>query len=454
MNKKKKNIQELLEEALVQEGQPFKVPENWSWTTLNFVAEWGSGGTPKSTVPEYYDGDIPWLVIGDLNDDVVYKSARTITELGLKNSNAKCVEKGSILVAMYGSIGKLGIAGIDCTTNQAIAFTKKYYKNIEPKYLFFYLLSIRNKLLSLGKGGTQQNISQTVLKNIIIPIPPLDEQTRIAEKVERLLNKIEVARQLIEEAKETLELNKRNIIDATFLGMFSLNKRDRNQDFHGFIWEQKNLSDICEIRGGIQKTPKRKPIKDFYPYLRVANVYRDYLKLDEIEYFELTDVELEKWKLEPQDLLIIEGNGSIKEIGRSAIWNGEIENCVHQNHIIRCRPKYNVDSSFISLFLNSTFGRKQMMEKASSSSGLHTLSVKKLSSISIPLPSLDEQKCLVQKVNKLVHKVDQSLNEVENVNKIIQSLKQSILSKAYKGELSTNDPNDEPAIELLKSILQ
>lgn len=103
----------------------WNIPKQWAWLTLNDIAEWGSGGTPKSSQSEYYGGDIPWLIVADFNDGVVTQSAKTITtELGLKNSSVKLVDKGSILIAMYGSIGKLGIAGIDCTTNQAIAFTK------------------------------------------------------------------------------------------------------------------------------------------------------------------------------------------------------------------------------------------------------------------------------------------------------------------------------------------
>ncbi|PFA47890.1 hypothetical protein CN391_25815 [Bacillus anthracis] len=436
MSKKKKNIDELLNEALVlEEEQPYKIPENWVWVKFDSVIKISSNRATSVKQKDYEEVGIP----------VIDQGRKLIS--GFTNKQ-ESVYTGELPVIIFGDHTKC-LKWVDFEFAQGADGTKilKPLEHLYPKY-FYYLLNVVN----LPDKGYSRHYKY--LRDVVLPIPPIHEQKVISEKVEHFLNKIEEAQQLIEEAKETLELNKRHIIDATFLGMFSLNKRDRTQDYYGFIWGQKNLSDICEIRGGIQKTPKRKPIRDFYPYLRVANVYRDCLKLDEIEYFELTDVELEKWKLEPQDLLIIEGNGSIKEIGRSAIWNGEIENCVHQNHIIRCRPKDNVDSSFISLFLNSTFGRKQMMEKASSSSGLHTLSVKKLSSISIPLPSLNEQKCLVQKVNKLVYKVDQSLNEVDNVNKIIQGLKQSILSKAFKGELCTSDPNDEPAIELLKSILQ
>ena len=159
-----------------------KLPKGWAWCRLGDCFEWGSGGTPKSTIKEYYDGDIPWLVIGDLNDSYINSSERTITKLGLQNSSAKLVPKGTLLIAMYGSIGKLGIANRELATNQAIAFALE--NEINMKYLFYYLLSIRSDLNRLGKGATQLNISQTVLKSYPFPLPPLAEQHRIVQQIE------------------------------------------------------------------------------------------------------------------------------------------------------------------------------------------------------------------------------------------------------------------------------
>ena len=136
------------------------------------VVTWGSGGTPKATESQYYDnGDIPWLIIGDLNDGVVTESQSKITELGLKNSSAKIIPAGTLLVAMYGSIGKLGITGIECCTNQAIAFAKEL-RGVSTKYMFYYMAMMKSKLISMGKGGTQNNISQTILKSLNVIVPP------------------------------------------------------------------------------------------------------------------------------------------------------------------------------------------------------------------------------------------------------------------------------------------
>jgi type I restriction enzyme, S subunit len=135
----------------------------WFMSTLSNAGNWGSGGTPLRTNNEYYEnGTIPWLVIGDLNDGYVIEAKNKITEKGLLNSSAKLVPSGTLLIAMYGSIGKLGLTKIACATNQAIAFCEIDEELFYKKYLFYFLLNSRKSLISLGKGGAQQNISQGI----------------------------------------------------------------------------------------------------------------------------------------------------------------------------------------------------------------------------------------------------------------------------------------------------
>src|SRR5688572_27902652 len=135
----------------------------WRRMTLVEVAEYGSRGTPKRTEVRYFGGSIPWFVVGDVSDVIVSASTTRMTEEGLRASAAKWIPQGAVLLAMYGSIGKLGIAGIPLTTNQAIAHAIVRDEVVESRYLFWYLRSIRRQLKAAGKGGTQQNISQTVI---------------------------------------------------------------------------------------------------------------------------------------------------------------------------------------------------------------------------------------------------------------------------------------------------
>jgi type I restriction enzyme S subunit len=151
------------------------------------LAEWSSGGTPRAGDPTLYGGGIPWAVIGDLNDGTVVSTERTITESGLSHSSAKLLPAGAVLVAMYGSIGKLGVAGIPLATNQAIAAAVP--TQVTGDYLLAALRAARRTLVSLGKGGAQQNISQTVLKGVQIPVPPPQAQKDFADGVGEILAK-------------------------------------------------------------------------------------------------------------------------------------------------------------------------------------------------------------------------------------------------------------------------
>lgn len=152
-----------------------------------------------------------------------------------------------------------------------------------------------------------------------------------------------------------------------------------------------SLGDVAEIQGGIQKQPKRSPQRNAFPFLRVANVTAQGLSLEEIHAIELFDGELERYRLRRGDLLVVEGNGSASQIGRAAVWDGSIKDAVHQNHLIRVRPGCLLNERFLGLVWNSPSNRAELARIASSTSGLHTLSVTKLKRIMLPLPPVDEQ---------------------------------------------------------------
>jgi type I restriction enzyme S subunit len=260
----------------------------------------------------------------------------------------------------------------------------------------------------------------------------------------------------------------------------------------GWLWL--GFSNLFNVAGGIQKTPNRTPRSNPFPYLGVGNVYRGRLDLSVVKHFELEPGELDRRRLEVGDLLVIEGNGSLKEIGRCAKWGGEIENCVHQNHVIRCRPFSAEISDFAILYLNSPWGMEIMQQLAITSSGLYSLSVGKIRKIEIPLPPLAEQHRIVSKVDELMALCDQLeaarqqweqgrerlmaatlqrlnhpaedpstfrkdasfalqvLPSLTTSPAQIKQLRQTILNLAVRGKLVEQDPEDEPAEELLAWI--
>lgn len=217
-------------------------------------------------------------------------------------------------------------------------------------------------------------------------------------------------------------------------------------------WSEHFLESLSTISGGLTKNSSRKTLEEQVPYLRVANVYANELRLGDISYIGIKESEKPRVLLQKGDLLIVEGNGSIEHIGRVALWNGEIDPCYHQNHLIKVRALNNVDPHYILYFLMSPIGRKRIVNVASSTTGLHTLSLSKVSNLIIPFTSLDEQKEIVKQLEEKLSDTDRLIIDIDNQLIKANLLKTSILHKAFQGKLVPPDPNDPPASELLAQI--
>jgi len=170
--------------ATVDNSHYEKLPSGWAVTTLGNIGHWQSGATPSRRNPYYYNGEIPWLKTGELNDGLIDYIPEKITELALEQTSVKLNPVGSVLIAMYGAtIGKLGILGLAATTNQACCACVKFF-GILPKYLFYLLLERRQEFIQSGIGGAQPNISKEIIVATSIALPPLAEQRRITDAID------------------------------------------------------------------------------------------------------------------------------------------------------------------------------------------------------------------------------------------------------------------------------
>ena len=170
---------------------PFEAPQNWSWTTLGKIGKWQSGSTPNRLNKDYYNGNIPWLKTGDLNNGYITHIPESITEKALNETSVKLNPTGSVLIAMYGAtIGKIGILTFPATTNQACCACE-VFNGIDKEFLFLFLLSHREEFIKMGGGGAQPNISKEKIINTYIPLPPFAEQKRIVTTVNVLFTKLD-----------------------------------------------------------------------------------------------------------------------------------------------------------------------------------------------------------------------------------------------------------------------
>jgi len=185
------------------------IPKHWQVRKLGEVCRTTSGGTPNRSQPKYYNGNIPWVKSGELNKGVILDTEEKITEEAIKNSSAKIFPKGTLLIALYGAtIGKLAFLGIEAATNQAVCGIYKNEK-VDSKYLFHFLFYRRPKLVKQSIGGAQPNISQGILKELEIPLPPLPEQLAIVSKIEELLSEFENGKQQLLTVQQQLKFTGR-----------------------------------------------------------------------------------------------------------------------------------------------------------------------------------------------------------------------------------------------------
>lgn len=196
-------------------------------------------------------------------------------------------------------------------------------------------------------------------------------------------------------------------------------------------WGWDRIDNLGEVVGGIQKGPHRKATLNPTRYLTVAHVHANRLELDDVRYFEVSEDELLRWKLLPDDLLIVEGNGSIEHVGRTALFRGGIGDCVHQNHVIRVRTDAGrAFAPFLNGFLNSRKGRKIIQSVSSTSSGLRTLSVGKIRNLPVPVPSLPEQ----HKIADILGTWDDALEKLDALIVAKQQAKQGLMQQLLSGK--------------------
>lgn len=493
------------------------IPKTWTKTTLGECFKWGSGGTPKSGISNYYGGSIPWLVIGDLNDGIINKSGQTITEQGLENSSAKLVDEGTLLLAMYGSIGKLGIAGMKLATNQAIAFAEK--NEIETKYIFSFLRYARSQLSELGKGATQQNISQTVIKAFPFPLAPLNEQKRIVAKIEELFSELDNGVAALKTAREQLKVYRQAVLKHAFEGKLTAKWREENadklespeqllariqqerearyqqqlEDWEAAVkkWEEQGKEGKKPGKPKAQDTAilyhfpsdyylanmpadwaclKAEHLCDFItkgttpaknelfantgdiPFIKVYNLTKNGaldFSIDPTFVSAKTHNEfLARSKVYPNDVLM---NIVGPPLGKVSIvpsthseWNINQAIAIYRSAALL--PKY------LSEFLLFEKTVNYMMAQSKATAGQFNLTLEICRDLPIPVPSFEEQAEIVRTLEAQLSNVDSISQEIEIQLTKSETLRQSILKKAFSGQLVQQDPNDEPASALLARI--
>lgn len=283
---------------------------------------------------------------------------------------------------------------------------------VNPKYIYYRMQTIQFDHSTHKRYWIQQ------YSKLKVQIPPLVEQERIVAKIEELFSDLDNAVETLNATKAKLEVYRQ----AVYASIYDYNN-------------VRPITDFFEVTGGLTKNSKRNTLPKKMPYLRVANVYFNMLDLSEIKEIGVNEQEIEKCLLKKNDLLFVEGNGSKSQIGRVAIWDGSIENCLHQNHLIKARPLGNMIPAYALFYLISGGGRKQINEVSKSTSGLYTLSTNKVRELMIPYCDYEKQQ---QGVDEIESRLSVCKSIEETVDTALQqatAMRQSILKQAFEGRL-------------------
>jgi type I restriction enzyme M protein len=357
------------------------------------VFKTSSGGTPLRNKPEYYEnGTIPWLKSGEVAQGYIYQAEEFISEEGLKNSSAKLFPVNSVLVAMYGATaGQVGILKFEATTNQAVCAIYPNEKVI-PEYLYWVLKQQTQAFVDLSTGGGQPNISQQIIKDFEIPLPPLEIQQQIVAEIEGYQKIIDGAKQVVNNYKPTIGINPE--------------------------WEMVELGEVIdEFQYG---SSKKSNDKGDIPCLRMGNIQNGEIDWDDLK-FAPDDEDFEKYLLQENDVLFNRTNSAV-HVGKTAIFKGN-RKAVFAGYLIRIHyDKNKLLGDYLNFCLNSREAKEFCQRVKSDGVNQSNINTQALATFKFPLPSIEEQQTIVKAI-------EEEMQLVSANRRIIEIFEQKIKTK-------------------------
>ncbi|HEX5506304.1 MAG TPA: restriction endonuclease subunit S [Thermomicrobiales bacterium] len=402
------------------------LPDGWRWARLGNVCRVVGGSTPKSGVPNYWDGNILWVTptdLGRLDGNLITSSARRITQAGYDRSGTEMVPPGTVVLSSRAPIGHLGIAGSALCTNQGC---KSFVPgpDVDSAFLYFALKSAVPVLKAMGSGAIFAEVSKSQLQEFEVPLPPLPEQRRIAALLATQMAAVERARRAA-----AAQVAAARALPAAYL-------REVFESADAQRWPRIPLGEAGVIVSGITLGRKLNGAATReVPYLRVANVKDGYLDLADVYTIEATEAEIQKCRLQCGDLLLTEG-GDADKLGRGTFWEEQIPNCIHQNHIFRVRfDRERFSPQFVAAQVGSSYGKAYFLAHAKQTTGIATINQGVLSRFPLMAPSLDEQRRTMAKLGEQLAAAERVRSAAAEQLAAINHLPAALLRRAFAGEL-------------------
>ena len=449
--------EERLQAALVPDwGWPYKLPENWCWTRIGMVSNFERGITFPAAAKEAAptEDNIPCLRTANVQENLEIDDMIYVNRDFMKGNIAKLVRENDIIMSSANSRELVGKSSL--VTHIPFPMTFGGFvlniraKEMSSKYLFYFL---RHEFLA-GKfiGESSQttniaNINTTTLGNYEIPLPPLPEQQRIVDRIESLFAKLDEAKEKAQAVVDSFETRKAAILHKAFTGELTAKWREE----HGVrmeSWEKKSVGELCiSLKYG---TAKKSDASGNVVVLRMGNLQQGEIDWSDLAYSNDPD-DIEKYKLFPGDVLFNRTN-SAALVGKTAIYRGE-HPAIYAGYLIKLDYDHDkIIGDYLNYALNTLDAKKYCNSVKTDGVNQSNINAKKIGAYSFNVPSIPEQEKIVSVIQKLLSKEQQTKEAAEIVLDQIELMKKSILARAFRGELGTNDPSEESAVELLKQI--
>ena len=437
-----------------------KLPTGWAEARFEDVVTVARGVTfskeQRSHVPSV--GYVPCLRSGNVQrqltvDNLIFVPAEVV------KSPDRYISEGDAIISMsnsYELVGKVARADERHVGMTYGAFLSAFRSCKLDHDFLFNLLRSPSMQAALRATASQtvniSNLSISGMADIAVPLPPIAEQRRIVVKLDALTARLARARAELDRVPVLADHLRRGILSRAYSGNMTADWRGERGRGDA-EWPVRALSDIAEVQGGIQvgkKRPKSAVLIDT-PYLRVANVQRGWLKLEEIRKLGATVEERARLVLRDGDILMNEG-GDRDKLGRGWVWRNEVADCIHQNHVFRIR--LNDDQfppEFVSHYANE-FGQPYFIDQGTQTTNLASISKRRVMALPVPVPDADEATEIVRRIETAFARADRMEAEAARARALIDRLESAILGRAFRGELVPQDPNDEPASVQLDRI--
>src|SRR3990172_10149021 len=353
----------------------------WQVKSLSEVAEIVTGGTPSTAIKEYWEnGNVPWLNSGELNQGIVTSSSNYITQLGLKNSVAKLLPPDTILIALTGATtGRVGYLTFEACANQSVTGILPS-ANHDPKFLYYFLQTLRVNILKIAWGGAQKHINQKFVKELKIPLPPLPIQKQIAE----ILEKADEAKQKRKEANKLTD----EFLQSVFIEMFGDPVKNPKR------WTVKKFGDIfSSIRYGTGSPPAY--VERGIPFIRATNIKNNTIVRKDLVFITREEAtKIKKCELKEGNLIVVRSGVNT---GDAAVVSKEFDGTYAAYDLII--ELEITQSVFYSFLINSKYG-KAIIEQLSRRAGQPHLNAEQLKEIEFYFPPLSLQQKFAEIINK------------------------------------------------------